>query len=264
MSRGSANTENIFDVVYRLKRRVRVLLAMAIINMICWYPLFILTLSDHKYVKPRYYYRILTVIAWSHSALIPLPLLLIDKSFGVWFMLREAMKNYKASKPTSPANCKRPLLPKNQSKESSMTPTPDIQVQRKKLLVTSSYTDGKCTTHIVTPAVTITTGSTTHTRVSSTPLRYTTSNGTSSAMTRGPYDLKLSGAEFENLRSDIIPPPISPAESIQTRINQSRETDLLYDYESAFNSSTINHDLRCGYPDNDSFIEGLLTNYSKL
>lgn len=79
------------------------LLIMAIIYSICWYPLFFLTVLDYSYTQPRYLYRVLTVIAWSHSALIPIVLLSMDHDFGVLQQIRAAAAKRAMRKPYSPS-----------------------------------------------------------------------------------------------------------------------------------------------------------------
>ena len=105
-SKGKAPDEDIYETVSILKRRVRVLLCMAAIYCACWYPLFFLTLLDYKYTQPRYLYRILTVIAWSHSALIPVTLLAMDHTFSLVRICKRAGRTtyrVKGSKTTSPS-----------------------------------------------------------------------------------------------------------------------------------------------------------------
>lgn len=91
-TKGQSPNDNIYELVSELKSRVRVLLCMASIYCACWYPLFTLTILDYRYSQPRYLYRILTIIAWSHSALIPVVLLSMDHSFGVVHQCRLAMQ----------------------------------------------------------------------------------------------------------------------------------------------------------------------------
>lgn len=136
MSQGQQTSESIYDIVYRLKKKVRVLTAMSVITLVCWYPLFAFTITDLHYTRPRYLYRILTVIAWSHSALIPLPLLVMDKSFGVWFQFKRMMMQRKQEMNASP-DVKRRLL-SNQSRESSAHPTPNHFP--KKMQMVTNYT----------------------------------------------------------------------------------------------------------------------------
>lgn len=105
-SKGKAPDENIYETVSRLKRRVRVLLCMAAVYCACWYPLFFLTLLDYKYTQPRYLYRVLTIIAWSHSALIPITMLAMDRTFGLIAICKiAASRTYrvKGSKTMSPS-----------------------------------------------------------------------------------------------------------------------------------------------------------------
>ena len=89
-SKGEDNGHQTYTMIHAIQRKVKVLLIMAWIYLICWYPLFILTLADYSYSKPRYYYRILTVVAWSHSVLIPLVALTMDHSFRLISHVRDA------------------------------------------------------------------------------------------------------------------------------------------------------------------------------
>lgn len=136
MSRGETASESIYDIVYRLKKKVKVLLGMSLITFICWYPLFGFTLTDLHYTRPRYLYRILTVFAWSHSMLTPLPLLLVDRSFGIWFQFKRVMVTRRQMAAASP-EVKRRLL-SNQSRDSSAHPTPNHFP--KKLQMVTNYT----------------------------------------------------------------------------------------------------------------------------
>lgn len=223
MSRGGESSgESIFDVVYRLKRRVRVLFSMALINMLCWYPLFILTLADHRYNKPRYYYRILTVLAWSHSALMPLPLLLIDRAFGIWFQFRKALKALKSTSVRSPDQNR--FLLANSSKESSLAPTP-YSMKKKETVANCVDKNG---TKVLTTAV--------HGNYNN------SSNSPQSFKHKFCDDIpppQTGGGIYDRLNAELtqvgtrIPSPLSPGDTVEARVNQSRETDLLYDCTSS-------------------------------
>lgn len=226
MSRGERQSESIFDVVYRLKRRVRVLLYMVLINMFCWYPLFILTLSDHKYRRARYYYRILTVIAWSHSALIPLPLLLMDRSFGIWCQVKQAVKMYKSSKASSPSPNRHLLA--NHSKDSSLSPTPNLGKRRDAVIAAN------CINHSGTNLTT----SCATTNMETVKIEYgSVRNSPRTLRCNDLNSIENRSGMYDRLNAELhpvgatIPSPISPGDTVESRVNQSRETDLLYEYD---------------------------------
>lgn len=227
MSRGGDNSsESIFDVVYRLKKRVRVLFSMALINMLCWYPLFTLTLADHRYDKPRYYYRILTILAWSHSALMPLPLLLIDRSYGIWFQFRKALKLFRSANAPSPDPNR--FLLANNSKESSLVATP-FNIQKKQTVANCLNGNDR---KVLTTAVNLDTMEKfTHDHNSNISMKNNFNTDIPSP--------KSTGCIYDRLNAELnqvgtrLPSPLSPRDTVEARVNQSRETDLLYDCTSS-------------------------------
>ena len=233
MSRVGANNESIYDIVYRLKKKVKVLLAMSMICMVCWYPLFILTLIDVHYQRPRYVYRILTVLAWSHSALIPLPLLVIDKSFGVWHQGKRLVKDYREamSLPNvmSPDPTRKLLT---NSIESTPYPTPNNYQQRQHLVTNYSAAGNQ---HVVR-TVTVSPPST---AVNHTIPSYgsITKNGVGVNHNNSNLLYDKLNAELHKIGTKL-PSPANNDDTVESRINQSRETDLIYD-----TSSLLDYDL---------------------
>jgi len=67
-----------------LFRRSRALMLMTVLFILCWYPLYILTLVDPKFHQPTKIYKLLTFIAWSNASINPLVLLLFDSSIGLF------------------------------------------------------------------------------------------------------------------------------------------------------------------------------------
>lgn len=225
MGRGEVGGgESIYDIVYRLKRKVRVLLAMAVITMVCWYPLYILTLLDIKYVRQKYIYRILTVIAWSHSALVPLPLLLIDKYFGICYQVKRLMTTVSIA--AGSPEPKRHLLQNNQSVDKS-TPPPYPRLH----LVTSYKRENghhRSTTELVRqPNVNVRS----YGGVSGSTPSILPSHNESLGFGLGDDRVRQKGHCGNN---DFM----FNANSLESRVNQSRETDLLYD-----NSSLPDYDM---------------------
>jgi len=211
MSKGEANDESIYDVVYRLKKRVKVLLSMTIINMVCWYPLFLLTLIDHRYERPSWMYRILTIIAWSHSALAPLPLLIIDRSFGLFYQVRNAMRSYKQDQLSSP-DPQRSLI-RSQSRESNQTPN----IFTRRQMGNGPELGGS---QPLSPSMaTIRSVRQSYGSVRSSP------HSVRSVRNDSVYD-RLH-AQLQDIESQNGP---DEDETLLDRINQSRETDLLYDF----------------------------------
>lgn len=53
-------------------RRIVIMLCMVVSFIVCWYPLFILTLTDLHYKQPPYIYRRLMILAWTHPMTTPI------------------------------------------------------------------------------------------------------------------------------------------------------------------------------------------------
>ena len=64
--------------------RSRVLALMTSIFIVCWYPLYLLTLIDPRFQLSTKIYKLLTFVAWSNGALNPLVLLLFDRQIGAY------------------------------------------------------------------------------------------------------------------------------------------------------------------------------------
>lgn len=102
-TKGQTPSDNIYQTVCRLKMRVRVFACVTAIYIVCWYPLIVLTMMDYKYERARYLYRILTVLAWSHSTLVPLTYLLIDGSFSIITQFRQTLTAHRVRGEGSPS-----------------------------------------------------------------------------------------------------------------------------------------------------------------
>jgi len=50
--------------------------------VVCWYPLYVLTLVDPKFEQSTKLYKVLTLVAWSNATLNPIVLLLFDYNVG--------------------------------------------------------------------------------------------------------------------------------------------------------------------------------------
>lgn len=90
-TKGLTPDDDIYDLVRKLRSRVGLFITITAIYCFCWYPLFVLTVWDYRYKQPKHLYRILTVLAWSHSALIPLTNILIDRKFSIILQCRRAL-----------------------------------------------------------------------------------------------------------------------------------------------------------------------------
>jgi len=55
---------------------------MTSLFIVCWYPLYTLTLVDPKFEQPTKLYKVLTLVAWSNATLNPLVLLMFDHNVG--------------------------------------------------------------------------------------------------------------------------------------------------------------------------------------
>lgn len=64
--------------------RSLVLILITVLFVVCWYPLYMLTLFDPGFRQPTKVYKLLTFIAWSNSSLNPVVLLLFDSQMSVF------------------------------------------------------------------------------------------------------------------------------------------------------------------------------------
>jgi len=62
--------------------RSRALILMTSLFIVCWYPLYTLTLIDPKFRQSTKLYKVLTLLAWSNATLNPLVLLMFDRHVG--------------------------------------------------------------------------------------------------------------------------------------------------------------------------------------
>lgn len=62
--------------------RSRALILMTSLFVVCWYPLYTLTLIDPKFQQSAKLYKVLTLVAWSNATLNPLVLMLFDYNVG--------------------------------------------------------------------------------------------------------------------------------------------------------------------------------------
>ena len=62
--------------------RSRALILMTSLFIVCWYPLYTLTLIDPKFQQSTKLYKVLTLVAWSNATLNPLVLMLFDYNVG--------------------------------------------------------------------------------------------------------------------------------------------------------------------------------------
>lgn len=83
VSRGNTTNQSIRKVVQASLGRARVLMTITGLFILCWYPLFILTLVDPKFTQPTKIYKLLTFIAWSNAAINPLVLILFDRHINL-------------------------------------------------------------------------------------------------------------------------------------------------------------------------------------
>ncbi|ELT98569.1 hypothetical protein CAPTEDRAFT_208991 [Capitella teleta] len=83
VSRGNTDSQDIRKIIRESLSRTRVLILITALYVICWYPLFILTLLDPGFLQPPRVYRLLTFVAWSNGALNPLVMLLFDRNLSV-------------------------------------------------------------------------------------------------------------------------------------------------------------------------------------
>ncbi len=84
VSRGNTANQNIRKIIQNSLGRARVLMTITALFILCWYPLFTLTLVDPKFKQPTKVYKMLTFIAWSNAALNPLVLILFDRNINIF------------------------------------------------------------------------------------------------------------------------------------------------------------------------------------
>ena len=84
VSRGNTASQNIRKIIRESLGRARVLMIITASFIICWYPLFTLTLVDPKFAQPTKIYKLLTFIAWSNAALNPLVLIMFDRNINIF------------------------------------------------------------------------------------------------------------------------------------------------------------------------------------
>ena len=88
ISRGTRQEPQLIRKIVRDSlSRARTLIILTICFIICWYPLFILTLIDPKFTEPKKVYKLLTFIAWSNAAVNPIVLILFDRNLGICYRL---------------------------------------------------------------------------------------------------------------------------------------------------------------------------------
>ncbi|KAK2149464.1 hypothetical protein LSH36_451g02065 [Paralvinella palmiformis] len=87
VSRGNTSNQDIRKIVRDSLSRARVLMTITTLYIICWYPLFILTLVDPNFKQKPKIYKLLTFIAWSNGALNPVVLMLFDRNINVFRLL---------------------------------------------------------------------------------------------------------------------------------------------------------------------------------
>ncbi|CAL1534629.1 unnamed protein product [Lymnaea stagnalis] len=56
----------------RYLRRISIMMGMVVSFVLCWYPLFLLTLFDVHYKQPPHIYRLLMIVAWTHPITTPI------------------------------------------------------------------------------------------------------------------------------------------------------------------------------------------------
>ncbi len=83
LSRGNTANQNIRKIIQTSLGRARVLMTITALFILCWYPLFMLTLIDPKFEQPTKIYKLLTFIAWSNAAINPLVLILFDRNINI-------------------------------------------------------------------------------------------------------------------------------------------------------------------------------------
>ena len=84
VSRGDTAGQNIRKIIQESLGRARVLMIITALFIICWYPLFTLTLVDPRFNQPTKIYKLLTFIAWSNATLNPLVLILFDRNINIF------------------------------------------------------------------------------------------------------------------------------------------------------------------------------------
>ena len=84
LSRGQRQRGDINYLIKDSLSRARVLVVIAILFAVCWYPLFILTLFDPRFEQSNKIYKLLTFIAWSNAAINPMIFCFFDRGLNVF------------------------------------------------------------------------------------------------------------------------------------------------------------------------------------
>ncbi|XP_013384333.1 histamine H2 receptor [Lingula anatina] len=63
--------------------RVRVMLAVITCFIICWYPLFLLNISDPNFTQDKSIYKIFTIMGYSNGAITPILFIIFDKNLSM-------------------------------------------------------------------------------------------------------------------------------------------------------------------------------------
>lgn len=71
----SCHSNNLYTHLYL--RRIKILTVMVVSFIMFWYPLFLLTLVDHKFLSSKQVYQALTILSWCHPATTPFFIFLI-------------------------------------------------------------------------------------------------------------------------------------------------------------------------------------------
>lgn len=66
----SCHSNNLYTHLYL--RRIKILTIMVVSFIIFWYPLFLLTIVDHKFLSSKNWYQALTILSWCHPATTPI------------------------------------------------------------------------------------------------------------------------------------------------------------------------------------------------
>lgn len=112
---GSVDERKLRQLIRHSLSRSLVLILITALFVVCWYPLYLLTLFDPSFRQPTKVYKLLTFIAWSNSSLNPVVLLLFDSRMSVFRRLFCSSRRYEVPHLALPPRGAPPPLPSRSS-----------------------------------------------------------------------------------------------------------------------------------------------------
>ncbi|CAH1800835.1 unnamed protein product [Owenia fusiformis] len=80
---GEMTIQGVKDLITNSLSRLRVLVGSTIVFVICWYPLYILSMVDWNYTQSAVAYRVLTLVACTYPTIFPIILIVFDRGLNI-------------------------------------------------------------------------------------------------------------------------------------------------------------------------------------